>query len=97
MRRTAAGLSLIAVAALAACSTQAAPHPAPTVTRTAVRTVTRTVSRPVPGPTVTVTEQADNPAETACIQALYHNIQSWKASGIVPNRWWDARCMQWTP
>jgi uncharacterized lipoprotein YbaY len=84
MRRTAAGLSLIAVAALAACSTQAAPHPAPAVTRTVVRTVT-------------VTEQADNPAETACIQALYRNIQSWRASGIVPNQWWDARCTRWTP
>jgi hypothetical protein len=51
------------------------------------------VKVPVPGPTVTVNGDAAQLAQdTICIDALYQNIQGWKASGIVPNGWWDSRC-----
>jgi hypothetical protein len=59
------------------------PEPGPTVT----------VKVPEPGPTVTVSsDSAQLQADNICIAALYQNIQSWKASGVVPNGWWDSRC-----
>jgi ABC-type Fe3+-hydroxamate transport system substrate-binding protein len=97
--------ALVAIA-LTGCGTTSHAQPNPTVTKTSVRIVTKTVTKtvkvPEPGPTVTVTvngdaaqlqaDKAQLQADNTCIDALYQNIQGWKASGIVPNGWWDARC-----
>ncbi len=98
-------IAALAVAVLAGCGSAAVqPHarPAPTVTvtRTVIQTVkvrvpgpVRTVKVPEPGPTVTVNgDSAQLAQDTTCIDALFQNIQGWKASGIIPNGWWDSRC-----
>jgi ABC-type transport system substrate-binding protein len=102
---TAGALVAIALTGCGTASTPSHAQPAPTVTKTSVRIVTKTVVRivtktvtktvkvPEPGPTVTVNaDAAQLQADNTCINALYQNIQGWKASGIVPNGWWDARC-----
>jgi hypothetical protein len=83
------------------------PHP---VTHNIVRTVTVTKTAPpitrwrthkvkvIRWRTQTQTVTAPDPAAVNCIHVLYDNIQFWKQNGgMVPNGWWDARCIAYIP
>ena len=86
------------ITAAAMLAPSAAPH---TVTRTIThtqiayrtRTVTRWKTR-----TVTNTVSVPDSGAITCIDALYNNLSFDAANGhVLPNGWWDERCIPYTP